>query len=322
VKHLGGALLTLALWAGLLVALLLVALRWVDTSSGIVVVLQSAWPLAGAVLAVLLGVLAAMTGRWRVAVAAGVLLVVCAAIVVPSLRSDIVARGRDDVVVMSANLDYGAADPRSVVSAVREHRVDVLVLIEVTPAAVGRLRAAGLDTLLPGSVGRSSQGAGGTIIRARIPMTLLQPGIHQGPALAFDEPVVALRRAGGDLVLRAVHSPPPQLPGAASWRSGLAELQTWREGQPTSRPVLMAGDFNASWGHPGFRGVADTMSESQRATGVAWAPTWPQGRRLIRPFVQLDHVLSRGLGVVDAGVVHLPGTDHAAVWARLSPHAP
>ena len=111
-KHVTGGLLTLALWAGILVALLLIGLGWVDTSAGIVVVLQSAWPLAGAVLAVLTGGVAAVTRRWHVA----------------------------------------SRSPR----------------------------------------------------------------------------------------------PPPQLPGAAGWRSGLAELQTWREGQPTGRPLVLAGDFNAS----------------------------------------------------------------------------
>jgi endonuclease/exonuclease/phosphatase (EEP) superfamily protein YafD len=62
------------------------------------------------------------------------------------------------------------------------------------------------------------------------------------------------------------------------------------------------------------------MTDAHHVAGQGWVQTWPQGRRLIRPFIQLDHVLVRGLGVVDAGVVQLPGTDHAAVWARLSPH--
>lgn len=83
--------------------------------------------------------------------------------------------------------------------------------------------------------------------------------------------------------------------------------------------MVLAGDFNSSWGHPGFRGVVETMTDAHRAADQGWVRTWPQGRRLIRPFVQLDHVLVRGLSVVDAGVVHLPNTDHAAIWARLTP---
>jgi endonuclease/exonuclease/phosphatase family metal-dependent hydrolase len=283
-----------------------------------VAVLQSVVPLAG-VLVVVLVVTAAVTRRWRVTVASGALLAVCATIAVPSLFGHSVARGREDMVVMSANLQYGAADAQSLVTAARERKVDLLVLIEVTPASIERLRAAGLDTLLPESVGKSSTGAGGTIIRSRIPMTEVQPGPDQVSNNAFDEPVVLIHRATGDVVLRAVHSVPPGVSGAADWRSGLTELQRWRERQSRDQPFVMAGDFNSSWGHPGFRGVAETMTDAQHAAGEVWAPTWPQGRRLIRPFIQLDHVLSHGLGVVDAGVVTLPETDHAAVWARLSP---
>jgi endonuclease/exonuclease/phosphatase (EEP) superfamily protein YafD len=319
VKHFGGGPLTVLLWAGLVAAVPLVGVRWVDSSVGIVAVLQSIVPLAGIVLVVLV-VIAAVTRRWRITVAAGALLAVCATIAMPSLFGHTVTPGRDDLVVMSSNLEYGGADARSVVMAAREHRVDVLVLIEITPAAVERLRVAGLDTLLPESVGQSSQEAGGTIIRSRLPMTLVQTGLGPVSAHSFDEPVVSIHRATGDVVLRAIHSLPPDISGATDWRSGLAGIQAWRERQPQGRPLVLAGDFNSSWSHPGFRGIAETMTDAQRAAGEGWAPTWPQGRRLIRPFIQLDHVLTRGLSVVDAGVVPLPKTDHAAVWARLSTH--
>jgi endonuclease/exonuclease/phosphatase (EEP) superfamily protein YafD len=278
-------------------------------------------PLTGILVAVLV-VSAVVTRRWLVTVAAGVLLVVCATIAVPSVFGDTVAPGRSDLVVMSANLEYGGADAQSLVLAAREHRVDVLVLIEITPTAVERLRAAGLDTLLPESVGQASQDAGGTIVRSRVPMTLLASRLDQVSTHAFNEPVVLIHSTNGDVVLRAVHSQPPGLSGAADWRAGLADLQAWRERQRPDQQFVLAGDFNASWGHPGFRRVAETMTDAHRAAGEGWVRTWPQGRRLIRPFVQLDHVLTRGLGVVDAGVVQLPGTDHAAVWARLSPHRP
>jgi len=313
-------LLTVLLWVGLVVAVPLIGVRWVDSSAGPVVVLQSVVPVAGVLVAVL-AVVAAVTRRWVLTVATGALLALCATIAVPSFFGHTVAPGPDDLVVMSSNLEYGGADARSLVNAAREHHVDVLVLVEVTPAFLERLRVAGLDSLLPGSAGQSSQDAGGTIIRSRVPMTLVQPGLDRVSPYSFDEPVVSIHRSTGDVVLRAVHSLPPGLSGAADWRSGLAALQSWRERQSADQPVVMAGDFNSSWGHPGFRGVAQTMTDAQQGAGAGWAPTWPQGRRLIRPFIQLDHVLSRGLDVVDAGVVELPNTDHAAIWARLSPRS-
>ena len=153
VKHFGGWPLTAFLWVALVAAVPLVGVRCVDSSVGIVAVLQSTVPLVGVLLLVLV-VIAAVTRLWRNTVAAGALLAVCATIAVPSLFGHTAARGRDDLVVMSSDLEFGGADAQSVVMAVREHRVDVLVLIEITPAAVERLRVAGLDTLLPESLGR------------------------------------------------------------------------------------------------------------------------------------------------------------------------
>lgn len=150
-------------------------------------------------------------------------------------------------------------------------------------------------------------------------MALVQARLDQVSAQSFLEPVVSIHSRTGDVVLGAVHSRPPDPWGAGGWRSGLPDLQEWRERQPLDLPLALAGDFNASWGHSGFRGVAETMSDAHRAAGEVWAPTWPLGRRLIRPFSQLDHVLVRGVSVVDAGVVHLPNTDHAVVCARLLP---
>jgi len=314
-----GRPVSVLLLACLVVAFLLVGSRWIDSTVGIVVVLQSMVPLA-IFLVVVLTSIAACTRRWRLTIASGALLALCAAMVGPSFLSRGVPPGPDDLVVMSANLEYGGGDAQSLVRAARQHRVDVLVLLEITPAAVERLRLAGLDTLLPESVGRSSQDAAGTIVRSRLPMTLRDPLLDQISPNVFKDPIVSIHGPTGTIVLRAIHARPPVLSGAADWRLGLAEMQAWREEQPSGQPVVMAGDFNSSSDHPGFRAVAKTMTDAHRATGQGWVRTWPQGRRLIRPFVQLDHVLVRGLGVVDAGVVNLPKTDHAAVWARVSPH--
>lgn len=99
-KHLGGGMLTVLLWAGFVVAVPLVG----DSSVGIVAVFQLTVPLVGVLLLVLV-VIAAVTRRWRNTVAAGALLAVCATIAVPSLFGHTAAPGRDDLVVMSSNLE-------------------------------------------------------------------------------------------------------------------------------------------------------------------------------------------------------------------------
>ena len=137
-------------------------------------------------------------------------------------------------------------------------------LLEITPAAVERLRIAGLDSILPDSVGRSGQDAGGTIVRSRIPLTLVEPGLDHVPPRAFDEPVVSMHRPDGDVALRAVHALPPSPSGAADWRSGLADLPAWCERQVADQPPVMAGDFSSWQGHSGFRAGALGLSPGRR----------------------------------------------------------
>ena len=49
--------------------------------------------------------------------------------------------------------------------------------------------------------------------------------------------------------------------------------------------------------------------------GLICGRTWPFAGNRLPAFVQLDHLLSRGLTVVDAGQVAYNRADHAAVWA-------
>lgn len=316
VRSRAGILLTALLWAGLLVAVPLIGVRWVDASIAMVAVLQSMVPVVALGVAVLL-IVAVAARRWRAMVLAVGLLGACATLAAPSVLGHKVAPGQDDLVVMSANLEFGRADPKALVTAVRDQGVDVLLLIEITPAAVDRLRSAGLDSLLPESVGRSRTDAGGTVVRSRIPLTLLGPDTDHVSAQGFDEPVVSIHRPGGDVLLHAVHVLPPSLYGSADWRSDLADLQAWRQRQPAGQPLLMMGDFNSSQSHPAFRAVAETMTDAHRQAGLGWVRTWPVGSR-VPPFIQLDHVLIRGPQVVDAGTVTIADTDHRAIWARLS----
>ena len=58
-------------------------------------------------------------------------------------------------------------------------------------------------------------------------------------------------------------------------------LDAWQRGRPEPRAVL-AGDLNASAGHPGF-----------------------------------DHVLTRGLAVESFEAVRVPGSDHDAILVDL-----
>lgn len=287
------------------------SLRWVDWTWRIPVI-QSLFPVIGVVAAVLL-LLTLLLRHGRLAIIAALVTLLPAVLAGASLVPHMVAPRPGDEVVMSSNLEVSGADPRAIVDAVRARQVTALVLVEVTPRGWRRLAAAGLTTLLPYGVGTPRPATDGVVIRSVHPLTTLPTAPVAGRP---SQPVARVTTAEGDYTLRGVHPYPPLPDLVGQWYAALLQLVQWRERQPATTPLVLAGDFNASSAHPAFRAAAATMTDAHRATGGGWVRTWPEGRHT-PPFVQLDHVLVRRMQVVDAGTVVIPNTDHAAVWARL-----
>ena len=291
------------------------ALRWVDTTAYPVVVLQTAAPFV-AIGLLLLTVMTVALRRWWVLVPVGVALVVAAAQVAPAFVSHASPDATRDLTVMSANLRVGQAQPTQLMDAVRFHAVDVLVLTEVTPAALEGLRRVGADTYFPRRAGEAeADGYAGTMVLSRYPLREVAADLGGSPNR---QPEVVVTIDGVDLRVQTAHPSAP-IPGQTSeWRAGLRALQAWKERQTGSALILLVGDFNSSSAHPGFRAVAAGLDDAQRMTGSGWVRTWPYVGSRLPPFVQLDHVLSRGLTVIDSGQVGLNGTDHAAVWGSYA----
>jgi endonuclease/exonuclease/phosphatase (EEP) superfamily protein YafD len=285
----------LAVVLGLALVLLTVAfaLRWVDVATREVAAGQAVVPITGAgVVGVTL--LALVCGLRRLALVGAVPSAVAVGLAVASfgLTATPSSDGAETVTLLSSNLEFGAGNADDIVKGVRDHHADVVVLVELTPQAVTRLKAAGLDQELPYVVGHPEAGTTGA----------------------------AIQRPGGAFRVKAVHTRQP-IVSARGWAQDLDRLHTWQLAQPTDQPLFMAGDFNASQSHPPFRSMIEGLTDAHRATGGGWVRTWPQGRR-IPPFVQLDHVLGRGVTAVDAGVTPVRGSDHAAVWATVTLELP
>lgn len=308
--------LAVAAWLLLLLIAAGLSTRWLDVADWQIPVVQSAFPILGCV-AVACLVVALLLRRWRFAVAAALVAFVPLALAAGTLRSSTVPAAAGDETILFSNMQIGQADPVTLMRLVRQHHVDTLVLAELTPEGLDRLDAVGLRSALPYREGRTATPYAGTMVLSKHPLTL--HGLTEDPA-RFYQPVVTVH-AAHDYLLHAVHTYAPVGGNAPLWRDDLARLARWRQAAPHDQSVVMVGDFNASSAMPGFRQIADGMTDAIGATGAGWVRTWPHGRR-IPPFVQLDHVLAsvpgRGSTVVDAGVEEVPDTDHYAVWATLS----
>jgi len=284
----------------------------VDVALPPVVVAQSLSP-AAAVLALLAtgGVAASGRGAGRIVLACScaAVLVVQATVWTPWLVATEHRRGRD-LTVMTANLYRGNADLAALSRTVRDEGVDVLAVSEVSEEAAVRLRRSRLHDLLPYTVSSTGAPSASTMLLSRRPVVPPPAGPSVGPAVRGQQ--ARLPEAG--VVVCAVHPPPP-LQGARRWRLAQAQLTTWAE--QVTGPVVVAGDFNASVDHPGMRDVMGTgLRDAHEVAGAGRPATWPNGRAL-PPFVQLDHVLVRQVGVDSVDDVRVPGSDHDAVVAHL-----
>jgi endonuclease/exonuclease/phosphatase (EEP) superfamily protein YafD len=218
--------------------------------------------------------------------------------------------------VLSLNVLGGSADPAAVVQAVERHRVDVLVVQELTPGMVDRLTDADTGTLLPYRHLDPRPRANGTGLWARWPLTPLPPvpGMMAAAPRALIQPV-----DGCPVTVTGVHPKAPVRRNVRRWQQELAAIRSTLAS--SEGPQVVAGDFNASRDHRPFRdllaaGFLDCADVARRRPWPGF--TWPAGR-WIPSIMRLDHVLvSQGSAMVSASrVIRLPRTDHRGVLAVI-----
>jgi endonuclease/exonuclease/phosphatase (EEP) superfamily protein YafD len=331
---------TIELAAVLAVVAVGVALRWVDaTTPSVVPAIQAVGGTIGP--AAFITVLAALTRRWRIVATAAVLLVAQMGLQLPWwIAGDRATDASEDpLVVMTANVQYGQADPAALITTVRTYDVDVLTVLEATGALRDELAALGLTEQLPHVIDRSYQdctpawrataggadpgcvSAAGALLYSRHPLG--DGSVPRPPVTTFEAPAAVVAAPGGEIVVMAAHPVPPVGRASARWRAELTALVDWAGDVPTGTPLVIAGDFNADETHPALRRFADAgLYDAHREIGAGPVATWPREGRFgvpMIPLFHLDHVLARGLDVTAAGTTPLPGSDHDVAWAALVP---
>ncbi len=257
----------------------------------------------------LLGGVALALRRWWLGGVALVLAIALAVLVLPRLSASEQREVHGKTLrVLSSNLLYGQADPKAVVDLVREQRIDVLNLVEMTPRAVDGLTAAGLFETLPYRVLHPAPGAFGSGIVSRFPLKEVN---LSGDSAAKQPGAEADLGDGVVLEVVAVHPISPDV-DTPQWEREIKDL---------SRPAgehglrILAGDFNATLDHVAYRTVLSRgYRDAAEERGAGLAPTWPSSF----PVVTIDHVaVDNRAAVLDYGVFDVPGSDHRAVFAEV-----
>lgn len=214
--------------------------------------------------------------------------------------------------LMQANIFLGQADAGAIVRTVQDERVDLLTVVELTPDAVGRLKAAGLERTLPYSFLSPRTGGGGAGIFSRFPLhdgTLLE-----GYALNNVKAVAAIPGSPPTAVY-ALHPVPPFPEPAWKWVYDLQRLHT--EFAAQTRPMIVGADFNSTYDHRQFRDlVNDSAAEgtgplldAQEYLGAGLVMTYP-ANRWYPALLGIDKILTRGPIPVAMHRISLPGSDH------------
>lgn len=161
----------------------------------------------------------------------------------------------DSIVVMSLNCRYGRAQAREIVTAVSQHNVSALCLVEATDQLLAALDDAGIASFLPHRVVGAKNGkenGGFNVVFCAFPPLHADPSSVRIPAA--NVPVLTFRALGKRIAVAAAHPYSPQR-GAKEWGLGIAQLSALPSAvfSRHADALVIAGDFNSNVSHPTFR---------------------------------------------------------------------
>jgi len=229
--------------------------------------------------------------------------------------------GSAELVVMAQNLEYG--DARLIADRGIQAGVDVLVVTEAPGPALLQLREIAKE--LPYTIGIGEWGGEGSVVLSRYPLT-------DGTQISDggDSRVVTVHTPEfGDVDLVALHPTPPYQ--KARWTADYERITDYLRDHYAAgaalhnRPVVIAGDFNATLDHAPIRRIrAMGFTDSADQLNLGFQPTWPAPGSVQRfgisvpPLVQIDHVMtSPALVAASLTTFHTEGADHLGVLVRL-----
>ena len=267
-----------------------------------------AWPVALA---------AGLARRWALFATAGAVVAAHVALLAPELaaRTPVPAVTNDRAVrLFNANVYAGNDQAGGIAGEILASRPDVVFLQEATPAIVETIDGAGALAELPHRIAVPRTDPFAALMAARWPL------LDQDVVEVDGRPVLlraTVETEAGPLRLYGVHVVAPL--GRAREASARELRRITELAREERLPILMAGDFNTTWGHRSFRRVLDAgFTDAAAAGGRPFQMTWPRDR-LIPAFTRIDHVLTtRGLAVIALHPGEGAGSDHKPLVADVA----
>lgn len=255
--------------------------------------------------------------RRALAIAAFALTIASVAVELPLFTRDFESAGGVQVRVMTANIYLGQADANSIVETANS-RADILAVQELTPEAVNRLAAAGLDKTFPYHSLDAREYASGVGLWSRYPIP--ESKRISGYKLAMVGARLQIPGVDANPAIIVAHLPGPWPQPIDGWNEDLKKLPDTMREAANSAPggcAMVAGDFNSTPDMQPFRDLFhDGYRDATEEAGGGIAATYP-GNSWVPPVLAIDHVLTHQCNATTVDVVDLPGSDHKGLITTI-----
>ncbi len=258
--------------------------------------------------------------KWWMAGAAALLCCAQAIYVAPEILaySSIPAAVRTEPTIrlFDANVQQDNYSMAGYIEQLRSYRPDLVTLEETHTWDYDQFLSSGVFNHLPYRFTVQDTGSRGFIIASRYPLRHATVSYVHGLAYLIRFSLVF---HGRKLPLWVVHTTAPVNPDWNNWNLELNGVDSQLE-RSHPRPLLMVGDFNASWGNRGFRAILATgLTDAAAARGQPFDFTWTQRLPVLPPFIRIDHVLTGGAVTVTTISTHSgPGSGHRDITATVA----
>lgn len=233
-----------------------------------------------------------------------------------------------EIRVMTLNCRYGRANASQIIKLAKTHKIDTILLQEVSKKLVKNLEKLGIKRdfahVQLGSANGHENGGFNAIY------TRLSNVKAFGKSIKIDAanvPIVTAvtcdSSAENLLITFASAHPKSPMRGCAAWSSGIMALAKIGENHNESnvkKVTIIGGDLNSTPDHPSFRALLKSgFLDASMQIGKR-LKTWPTWQKW--PNLALDHVLVKSTGctakATEQRAIRVDGSDHFALIVCVS----
>lgn len=233
-----------------------------------------------------------------------------------------------EIRVMTLNCRYGRANASQIIKLAKTHKIDTILLQEVSEKLVKSLEKLGIERdFAHVQLGNTNNHENGGFNAIYTRLSNIKESF--GKSIKIDAANVPIVTAACDssaenlLITFASAHPKSPMRGCDAWSSGIMSLAKIGENHNKSgckKVTIIGGDLNSTTDHPSFRALLKSgFFDASMQIGKR-LKTWPTWQKW--PNLALDHVLVKSTGcsakATEQSTIRVDGSDHFALIVCVS----